>query len=180
MNKIGGHIILDFKVNGFYSKYPVSPHKGYLRIYPGLYQHKDCVQCDHFGMKVNKLYTLNMINEEWASQLSIYSWLCGVDVGSDWIAGIDQIACDGKDARPPKLRVAQHRTLVDKDFQQSLFNEAADTWEAINSDHIFREMSYEDSKKRCAMLDQQVQMLKNQSGEDDDMFMKLVRSNRLY
>lgn len=180
MNPAGGHIILDWKVNGYYSNYPQSPHKGYLRIFPGLYQHNDCVQCDHFGMKVNKLYTLDMMNEDWAAQLSIYAWLCGVDIGSEFIAGIDQIVCDRKKSIPPVLRVAQHRTLIDKDFQNKLFDEAADCWEVINSDYVFRDMTMADSKARCKMLDDQVEMLKAQSGEDDDNFMKLVRSHHMY
>lgn len=174
MNKAGGCIIVDFKVNGYYSKWPQSPHKGYIRLYPGLSQHKDCIQCDHFGMKVNKLCTLNMMNVDWAAQLSIYAWLCGVEIGSEWIAGIDQIVCDGK-IRPPKLRVAQHRTMVDNDFQTALFTQAADAWEIINSDHVFRNMSKSDSKQRCEILDMQVQMIKESVGEDDLAFLELVK-----
>lgn len=181
MNPAGGHIILDFKVNGFYSKWPQSPHKGYIRLFPGLFQHQDCVQCDHYGMKVNKLYSLNMMNVEWAAQLSIYAWLCGVDVGADFVAGIDQFACNTKKSialYTPEIRVAQHRTLIDKDFQQELFGKAADAWEIITSDHIFRDMTYADSKLRCDMLDQQVAMMMKQSGDDDAEFMKLINTAR--
>lgn len=183
MNPAGGHIILDFKVNGYYSKWPVSPHKGYIRLFPGLFQHQDCVQCDHYGMKVNKLYLLEDMNAEWAAQLSIYAWLCGVDIGADFIAGIDQICCNTKkmiDMTTPEMRVAQHRTLIGKDFQQSLFQDAADAWEVIMSDHIFRDMTESQSKDRCKMLDDQVNMLLQQSGDDDDEFMKLVKANKMY
>lgn len=179
VNAMGGHIILDFKVNGYYAfKSAVSPYKGYLRLYPGLGQHMDCISCEHFGMQVNKLYSLNMMNEEWAAQLSIYAWLCGVEIGSEWVAGIDQIACNATIYRPPQLRVAQHRTLVDVDFQQQLFQKAADAWEIISSDHIFRQMSKEDSQARCKMLDDQVDMLKNQAGDDDADFMRMIRGGR--
>jgi hypothetical protein len=176
MNKEGGHISIDWKVNGYYSKYGQSPMKGYVRIFPGLHGHIDCIPGYHHGMKINKLYTLDMLNEDWAAQLSIYSWLCGVDVGSDFIAGIDQISCNRAKAKNsiPDLRISQHRTLIDPDYQRKLFESSADVWETITSDHIFRDLSYEDSKARCQLLDARVKMLMSERTETDDDFMKLV------
>lgn len=159
----GGHVSLDFKVNGYYSKSGISPMKGYLRLHPGILMHKDCVPSERNGFKLNvnhKLDDPNM-NTDWAAQLSTYSWLCGCEVGSEWIAAIDQIACSPPKKSDfytdrPNIRIAQHRLLVRPEFQVQFFNEAADLWEIIQTDHIFRNMSREDSLARCQVLDNMV------------------------
>ncbi len=163
INKDGGHVVLDFKVNGFYAKSGISPMKGYLRLHPGCVRHKDCVVGEKFGFKINTKHKLcdDNMDQSWAAQLSVYSWLCGLEVGSDWIAAIDQVAC-----RPPtksdwiqdrpQIRIAQHRLLVSHEFQKQFFADAADLWEIVNSEHIFRQMSFDESKGRCEVLDAMV------------------------
>ena len=167
INKQGGHVALDFKVNGYCSKSPVSPMKGYLRLHPGCLRHKDCVPSERFGFKLNVNHKLEDLNADWAAQLSTYAWLCGCDIGTDWVAAIDQIACAPPKKNDfvqdsPNIRVAQHRLLVTPQFQFQFFSDACDLWDITRSDHVFRHMSREDSLARCQVLDMMVEdMVKN-------------------
>lgn len=172
INKEGGHIIVDFKVNGFYSRSAVSPMKGYMRLFPGNIMHGDCISKVYKGFKINMMYTLEMLNNDWAAQTSIYAWLCGCDVGDDWAAGIDQVVCKPNgQGRYPILRFAQHRCFVDPSYQKELFLQAAETWEIIQSGYIFRTLSREESDSRCRLLDSQVDGIAKQieSGQLDEL-----------
>lgn len=153
VNKAGAHCIFDFKVNGYYSSWKTSPKKGYVRLLPGRRQHKDCFVRDHHGVQINQFQSLEELDVTWAAQLSIYAWLCGCKIGSDWIAGIEQLVCCPDDLGVPDISVAQHRMLCSRDFQQRLAREACEVWEIVNSDHIFRNLPKDASQARCAALD---------------------------
>lgn len=163
INKLGGHVVLDFKVNGFYAKQSVSPMKGYLRMHPGCIRHGDCVVGEKYGFKLNTNHKLNHdnMNQDWAAQLSAYAWLCGLEVGSEWIAAIDQLAC-GRPKKSdfiqnrPVIRIAQHRLEVESSFQHEYAKLACDVWEIINSGYIFRNLSESESQGRCQVLDSMI------------------------
>jgi hypothetical protein len=176
INHLSGHVILDFKVNGYYSRSAQSPKPGYVRILPGGHVHPNCVGNikEHYGIKINSGIQLEDIDIDWAAQLSIYSWLCGCDVGSDWVAAIDQIVCKPCWTGYPELRFAQHRCLVGVDFQRKLFNEAADLWDVITSGWVFRDMTEQDSRGRCELLDATVKELKSNSSDNQD-FLALIK-----
>src|SRR6202040_2572915 len=101
------------------------------------------------------------VDMTWATQLGIYGWLLGCSIGEDFITGIDQICCAPTGAEFPDLRFAEHRLLISKSFQYSIFELAADIWDRAHSDHFFREMSKEESQARCKMLDEAATALQN-------------------
>lgn len=170
VNSLGAHVILDWKVNGYCSNSAVSPMQGYVRIRDGKYvkgAHKNAHLMNHKGMTINVAGHLEDWNEDWARQLSIYAWLCGEEIGSDFIAAIDQLACKPGVLTPePSIRVAEHRTRIKTDFQWRVFAQAQDVWEVSHSNHFFRDMTLEQSQERCAALDGVAGGVSGESYED--------------
>lgn len=158
ITKQGARIIFDWKVNGYYSNYNVSPKAGYTRIRssdPKLNGkvHPKAMVMDHQGIKISITHPLDTVDREWAAQLSIYSWLLGQDIGSKFIVGIDQIFCGNDDFGGKKIGVAQHRSIVNESFQQETFKKANEAWKAIQSGHVFFECPRPESDARCVLLD---------------------------
>lgn len=174
ISKAGASVILDWKVNGYLSLNGVSPAPGYVKLREkgkSSKSHPDCQFGYHKNVLINIAKKLNQVNGDWADQLCIYAWLCGEEIGSQFIAAIDQVVC-----RPNNIRFAQHRSLIDSDYQFRTFAEAQRIWEISQSDHIFRELSIEESKKRCELLDQQARGLTNPNkSTEDKVFDELTR-----
>lgn len=173
INQEGHPVILDWKVNGWCSKSGASPKRGYIRIRHGSTdrkkdkgQHKEAMPMRYQGMMVNFGHHLEDVDESWASQLSIYGWLCGEDIGGDFITGIDQLVCKPTGLEFPDVRVAEHRLRTGKKFQNELFEKAVEVWDIVNSDHIFRDVSEETSKRRCKTLDAKAEVLKEIAESD--------------
>ena len=150
-------VVLDWKVNGYCSQ--ASPAKGYIMLRGetgrGLNApHKDATIMQIMGLPVNVAMNLEQVKEDWAQQLAIYSWVLGVPVGEQCITGIDQLACDSKVGIWPSIRVARHRNRISPEFQINVFNKACIVWDTCQSDHFFQELSLEESKAKCSMLDQ--------------------------
>ncbi len=181
--KEGQKIILDWKVNGYCSKSNLSPRKGYVRVRDGWTwekgpasrtngnSHKEAHVIIENGIEINLNHQIQDIDDSWARQLAIYSWLCGAQVGDDITCAIDNLVCS-----PGKIKVAEFRSKIGVDFQKNLYNTSQDIWDTVHSDHIFREMSLEDSQKRCSVLDGVGEAL---SGGDsrDSWFNQAVRSH---
>jgi len=153
-HKDGGRVILDWKVNGYFSKKKPSPCKGYLNILADALtykrrQHKDVFEGFLHGIKINLTHTLELVNKDWGRQLAIYGWLLGEEVGSDFIVAIDQIICGNQNV----YGIAQHRCTVSQRYQTELFNHACKIWERCHSGHFFTGLSLEDNKARCDFLD---------------------------
>ena len=151
----GGRVILDWKVNGWFSKRKPSPRKGYLNILAdkGVFrrtQHKDVFEGELHGVKINMAHTLELVDKDWGRQLAIYGWLLGEEVGSDYIVAIDQIICGTEKV----YGVAQHRCTVSQRYQTELYNHACKIWERCHSGHFFTDLSLEDNEARCRFLDQ--------------------------
>lgn len=144
-------VILDWKVNSWQSAQK-SPDPGFIAVHDVTGKvagpHKDAYVAYHEGLKVNKSKALN---EEWRMQLSIYSWVLGVPIGTTIVGSIDQVI--GPCFKP---RVAKHRFIIDGESQWKLFDDICAAWEIVNSDHIFRDVSKEESVARCVMLENQV------------------------
>ena len=169
VHKDGAHIILDWKVSGYCSKYGASPAKNYQHI-------RDCWEGDPKPSRTNgqphKNYEelvwkgipinenpLEEANSTWAAQLAIYGWLLGEPVGSeDVIVCIDQIV-----AKPtsgyPLLRVAQQRSRISPKFQYDLMHKLTNCWTAIEDDYIFDDVSKEESQDRCEILERRAEAL---------------------
>lgn len=177
INREGHSVILDWKVNGYCSKYPTSPKKGYLKLRPQNKAHKDANPISYQGLHVNGKYFLEDIDKVWATQLAIYGWLLGEDIGSQFVVGLDQLACSPGADELPDIRIAEHRLRIGENFQKELFERALHVWEVINSDHIFRDLSIEESYKRCMALDaksKELNSIANSNDPKDAQFKSLL------
>lgn len=181
INKHGAHVILDWKVNGYCGQYRTSAMKGYVRLRENgknKGQHKDCFPMSHKGITINCAEFLESCNKDWARQLAIYGWLCGEDIGSDFIVAVDQLAC-GPDplgiSTKPEIRIAEHRLRVSADFQWKTFAAAQHVWQVCHSDHVFRNMTLEESQARCQVLDGMVDALRGDGTPEDQWFASVTR-----
>ena len=180
INKHAAHVILDWKVNGYLSKMPKSPMAGYVHLRGNTKKtgsHPDARLVMHNGVLINTTLTLDQVDIDWATQLSVYAWLAGQEIGGDFIAAIDQICCAPSGNEFPELRIAEHRMRISSDFQFSTFKLAQDIWHRTHGEplHYFREMTIEESEVRCNMLDTQVMDLANMDSEFLDMTSKKKR-----
>lgn len=149
INEHAARVILDWKVNGYYSKRLKSPMKGYIRLMPGNKIHRDCHLLVVDGVMINAAMYLEEGDKGWADQLSIYSWLLGEPVGStNMLVGIDQI-CGPAD----RLRFATHRLKISNAHQNDLMMYLKHIWQCITTGHIFDELTLEESQRRCELLD---------------------------
>jgi hypothetical protein len=146
INSHGAHVIMDWKCNGFTSKYRTSAAKGYVKCRPEGNCHKEAMIAKDKGITINMAVFLEQVKEDWAAQLSTYAWLCGEEVGSPTICGIEQLLNQD--------RVASHRCRVSKGFQEKVFQEFLEAWETIQSGWIFRDMTEEDSRGKQKLLDE--------------------------
>jgi hypothetical protein len=170
-NRDGNHIILDWKVNGWCSNYPVSPMPGYINLRDSSGKnygsHKNCSPYELGSMTINIGTFLEHHKEDWARQLAIYSWLVGEPIGSDFICAIDQLVCKPQAGGIPAVRVAEHRLRVHANYQYKVFDRACEIWEIVHSNHIFRDMTLEDSQDRCALLDLRAEAMYGPNADPD-------------
>jgi len=176
IHKSGTPVILDWKVNGFCSRSAVSPCKGFVKIRDSWVgkqsrshgtSHKDAQMMRVNGVVINVAQYLEDANESWAKQLATYGWLCGAEIGSEFITALDQIVCKPVPGEKPMIRIAEHRCRVSKEYQELTVQRYKDLWTTITSDHIFKNLSKEASADRCAVLDKQYLAF-----ETDDPFLK--------
>jgi hypothetical protein len=174
-HKSGAHIIFDWKVNGFCSKYPTSPCKYYSLVTDGWTPdqakpsrgagrpHPEYAEIEHLGVKIHTDF-LEASNMEWADQLSTYAWMLGEPVGSqDVIMAVHQIVAKPVEGGRPLLRTAQFASRVSETWQKTLVSRYQAAWKAVESGHIFNDLSREDNDGKCELLDNQTEALKDQS-----------------
>jgi len=173
-NKEGIPVIYDWKVNGWCSKSNISPKPGYIRLRHGSLDrskdkgaHKDASLNRVQGMLINTAHPLESVEKDWAQQLAIYGWVCGMDVGSEFIVGIDQIACKPEGIYPD-IRIAQHRCIVSPTYQWAVFGNACALWNAIQTGHIFTDMTKEENDARCDALDGKGRMTNELAASDNE------------
>lgn len=158
VNNQGLSIVLDFKVNGYCSNRAISPAKGYVRLRASggtnYGSHKEAIIHDFKGFPINRALFLEDVNKDWARQLSIYAWLLGESVGATYVTAIHQIVCNPNLFGLPSLRVAEHNLIVSAEYQKKLFNQVAEIWDIVQSDHFFRDLSLEESLELCEQLEQ--------------------------
>lgn len=152
----GVSITHDWKVNGYVATRPKGPEPGYLKyLQQGHKNHGTAHRDAHPHHENDYVYSLNpnieMQKPEWGRQLAAYSWICGADVGSEIIVSVDQLCC-APSFPTPVIGVAQHRCQLTPSFQRKTYSEFQDCWDAVQSDHIFRHLSLEDSQARVGAL----------------------------
>lgn len=132
------HIVLDWKVNGYYSKNGVSPRAGYCNLLPDGKMHKNCWP-EYIGwLVVNGEMNLPF---DWALQLCTYGWLGGIDVGSSMVVLVDQLA-----VRKGSIRVAQHRCWINAELQMDILSRYEECWSMIQDD-----LSWISPERRAAL-----------------------------
>ena len=172
IHKSGAHVILDWKVNGFCSKYGATPYKYYSMIRDGWDSttakpsracsraHKGYRPMTHHGVEIGSHY-LEETCKDWADQLSIYAWMMDEKVGDESvIVCIDQIASKYREGEHPLLRIANHRSRISSAWQNQLLQRLSSCWRIIQSGHIFTDMSEEESKERQEILEMTAKALK--------------------
>jgi hypothetical protein len=129
-------------------------------------------------MTIGKAY-LEDFSLDWADQMSTYAWLLGSKVGAeDFVVRIECGSC-----RHPKdgMRVkwSTHMNRVSATHQISLIKTYKEIWKCIEDEHIFSEMSKEDSKARCEVLEMQAaapanthSALRNMGADNTNWFMR--------
>lgn len=189
ITKHGGHVVLDWKVNGYCGKSATSPAPGYISVrdgwadgqYPASRNcgmHKDCTPAYHNGVLYNKSRFLEDVQNEWAKQLTIYGWMLGEPVGTeDCIKAIDQIVSTAKPDTLgyPLLRIASHRLKVSATYQYELLGRITDLWNRIINGHFFTDRTLEESQARCAQLDDTASALVGDGSDDDQWFSEITR-----
>lgn len=166
----GAHVILDWKVNGYCSKSATSPCKNY-RMVRDCWNTKDAKATSGTGT-AHKNYQpiiwkdieihsgwLEDANGDWSDQLAIYSWMLGEPVGNqDVVVCIDQIVGKPIGTDRPLLRVANHRARISTIHQQNLITRLQKCWTAIENGYIFDDLTLEESRERCEVLERQAVM----------------------
>jgi len=164
INKFGAFVVYDWKVNGYMSASTTSPKKGFVKLYDAYVPkiskqhgnaHKDCHLMRVDGIDINIAHFMEDVEVSWADQLTIYSWILGAAVGSKFTIAIDQIVCKGSGEEFPWLRIALHRNRVSEPYQQMLHDKIANVWKVSHGgpEGIFQNMTPEESKARCEVLD---------------------------
>ena len=161
--KEGAHIIFDFKCNSIMAKSNTSPKKAFAKCSDGWVggkqsrdngsQHRDAILMYEHGVLCNFAHKFQDIDATWCDQTTAYSWLMGSPVGGSIVVGIHQLV--GQKTEPSellKIRVAQHYYPVDADYQFDLLKKYCVMWEAVQSGHIFMDMSREDSDLKLLEL----------------------------
>lgn len=178
-------VVHDFKVNGYCGKTGTSPNKGYMLCKDGFIgekqnksdgqAHKQFVPLDFHGLTIDA-GALEDCSDQWADQLSLYAWALGEPVGDQsTVISVDQIVAKPAKEGKPILRVASFRARVRKSYQVHLLTRFKKCWDVIQSGHIFRSMTREESDQRCTLLDGQSSSTTTGS-EYDDFFNEAVRA----
>ena len=93
----------------------------------------------------------------WADQMSTYAWALGSGVGGiDFVVRIEGVACRHPRAGM-RVKCTTHMNQVSPQHQLQVMDEYKSIWNAIETNHIFNDMSQEDSVKRCQVLDLQAE-----------------------
>lgn len=115
---------VDWKVQGATSVSGASPTKGYnYRITEGVTKpaHKDCDSLP-----------FEQINESWASQMAIYSWLVtGIDLSEPILARIENVTMRGG-----KVTISTIERPISPEFQKSLWERLVYSWQRIQDGRI--------------------------------------------
>lgn len=184
-------VILDWKCKGYCSKHGASPSKGYAlcrdcyKVPEGKKQsqshgkeHKQYLSTNFRGLDVNTVY-METCNEDYSQQVSTYGWLLGETPGDETVVvWVDEIVAKYMDGLPPLLRVANHRARVSREYQLKWLDRIKTCWNAIQTGHIFQDISREDSDSRCEVLDSMAVGLQTDGSEEEAFFNECTRSTQ--
>lgn len=186
VNTEGADVTHDWKVNGFCGKGNTSPMAGYVqcRDQTGYKTgaHKDAFIQPYRGLYINTGAFMETYNTEWATQLATYGWLLGAPVGKELVVSVDQLACNGSKrthSSHPTIRIAHHRIRISEKFQYEVMARYQKLWGVLTDEpfYFFRELSFDDSVKKCQMLDDGTEIMATVEPDSDEAWiMGLGRS----
>jgi hypothetical protein len=160
----GQHIIHDWKINGYCSKNPTSPTKGYMYCRPDGVAHKKFVPLEKGGLVIDAGY-LEDCSTDWADQLTLYGWALGEKVGDqEVVQSIHQGACKPIAGQRPSLRFAEYRARVRDSYQDLLLKRLQRAWKHISTGHVIPTLSVADCASRCALLEKEAASLHLEDG----------------
>ena len=142
-------VIIDWKVNGYFSKAGMSPAKGYTHRFDTGVQHKNAVLGRASGIEINTAQTMEQKDASWGAQLTTYAWLLGAPIGGKLITGIDQLSF-----RNGKQTCSKHRERISPQFQRDLMMKYEHCWKTIQGGHIFDDLTAEESVTKQKTLDE--------------------------
>lgn len=170
-------VVHDFKVNGYFGKSNTSPAKGYMLCKDGYADkkpnkshgkaHENFKPMTHMGTIIDS-GALEDCKEEWADQLSLYSYVLGCPIADpNVVLSIHQATFKPDPAGgKPLSRFSAYRSRVRKSYQELIVRRLRKCWDQINSDHIFPKLTKEESAQRMEILIGQAAY----SHEDDPLF----------
>lgn len=157
VHKVGCRVVHDFKVNGYYSNTPPSAKTGYVKLFISSIakpsQHPKCQTRIHKGLLINGGSYFNTNYADWAEQLTMYAWVMGEDVGSDYVLSVDQLCCN---KQTKTIKVAKHAGICSPEYQLKLYERLHRAWYACANGHVFLDMPYEASKGRQEAIELEV------------------------
>lgn len=132
-------VVIDWKVNGYFSV--ASPKKGYIKIRPEFKSHKEAVVVDG----VNVAADILDIDQDWATQLCLYSM--GLGMGAGTKIGIDQLVF-----RDGVMRVAVHRYRLSERLYEQTYKDLVHMWECLQKGRIFEDLTDEEDQAKQEQL----------------------------
>ncbi|MHC4296422.1 MAG: hypothetical protein ACYS7Y_03895, partial [Planctomycetota bacterium] len=107
-------------------------------------------------------------------------WLLGEEVGSeDVVVAIDELCCKPKGdvtvGEYPTIRIANHRARVNPEYQRKLEERVAACWNAIETGHVFVDMSRSNSDEAVASLEAMTVGLASDGSAEEDFFNECTR-----
>jgi hypothetical protein len=148
-----GNVVFDWKVNGYYSKSAPSPKPGYKMIYPTGKKHKDTLRFED-------------IDATWATQLTFYAWILGLE---EWMGAVHQVVCKTTTGFP-SLRFAQYYAAVGHDFETSLRSSVITLWDGIINGTLYTDEEIETYETLSQL---------NMEGLPDDIVALLAEQERI-
>jgi len=180
------HVVHDWKVNGYCSKSATSPHKAYMLCRDGFtsakqnkshnQEHKEYLGFVHGDLTINTTY-MEACHPEWADQLCLYGWALGEKIGDEKVVlQIHQTVAKPMPVGRPQLRVSQYRARVKHGHQLELAVRINACWDAVESGHIFKDMSREDNDARMDVLNNMATALVSDGSDLENYFNESTRS----
>ena len=157
------HVIGDWKVNGSYSNYGVSPVQGYQKALSlkkseiKSETHKRYEPTMYKDVEINK-NGLDVFSRDWATQLTMYAWCLGEEPGdTDYVVRMEQLACRRNKNNELNVKIATHMSQIDQRFQMDVMRRLMDCWTALQKGHIFTDLTLEESIEHCEMIDKKLE-----------------------
>lgn len=161
---MGVHVIADWKVNGAYSTWGVSPVQGFKcsRSYDRktsswkTESHKKYFPKQHGDIEVN-INCLSDFSPDWATQLTMYAWCLGEEPGDEnFVVRMEQFACRPGGIRSDgelQTKIVTHMSNICGRFQMNVMQRLLEMWSALERGHIFTDMTLEQSIENCEMVE---------------------------